>query len=127
MEIEKIDLQRVKMPLKAPFETSFGKLVYKDFLVISVHGEGFIGLGESVSLPFPIYNEETTDTVKYILKEFIIPKIMELDRLEHPDQLQSIFKSIRRNQMAKAAIEGAIWDLYCKKKGLSLSAAKERD
>lgn len=123
MEIEKIDLQRVKMPLKAPFETSFGKLVYKDFLVISVHGEGFIGLGESVSLPFPIYNEETTDTVKYILKEFIIPKIMELDRLEHPDQLQSIFKSIRRNQMAKAAIEGAIWDLYCKKKGLSLSAA----
>ncbi|MCS0789832.1 o-succinylbenzoate synthase [Cytobacillus firmus] len=123
MEIEKIELQRVKMPLKTPFETSFGKLVYKDFLVVSVHGEGFIGLGESVSLPFPIYNEETTDTVKYILKEFIIPKIMELDRLEHPDQLQSVFKSIRRNQMAKAAIEGAIWDLYCKKKGLSLSAA----
>jgi o-succinylbenzoate synthase len=123
MDIEKIELQRVKMPLKSPFETSFGRLTYKDFLVVSVHGEGATGYGESGALPFPIYNEETTDTISYILKEFIIPQILELDDLEHPEQLQSIFKSIRRHQMAKAAIEGAVWDLYCKKKGISLSHA----
>jgi o-succinylbenzoate synthase len=123
MEIEKIELKRLKMPLKSPFETSFGRLTYKDFLVVSVHSEGLSGYAESVSLPFPIYNEETTDTVKYILKEFIIPKILELDGLDHPEQLQTIFQPIRRNQMAKAAIEGAVWDLYCKKKGISLASA----
>ncbi|ANX13972.1 o-succinylbenzoate synthase [Fictibacillus arsenicus] len=123
MEIENIDLHRLKMPLKTPFETSFGRLTYKDFLVVCVNGEGQTGYGESVSLPFPIYNEETTDTVKYMLKEFFIPKLLKLDGIDHPEQLQSIFKPIRRNQMAKAAIEGAVWDLYCKKKGISLSEA----
>jgi o-succinylbenzoate synthase len=123
MEIEKIVLHRLKMPLKTPFETSFGRLTYKDFLVVCVHGDGQTGYGESVSLPFPIYNEETTDTVKYMLKEFIIPKLLKLDGMDHPEQLQSIFKPIRRNQMAKAAIEGAVWDLYCKKKGISLAQA----
>jgi o-succinylbenzoate synthase len=123
MEIEKIVLHRLKMPLKTAFETSFGRLTYKDFLVVCVHGEGQTGYGESVSLPFPIYNEETTDTVKYMLKEFFIPKLLKLDGIDHPEQLQSIFKPIRRNQMAKAAIEGAVWDLYCKKKGISLSEA----
>jgi o-succinylbenzoate synthase len=123
MDIEKIELQRVKMPLKSPFETSFGRLTYKDFIVVSIHSEGVIGFGESGALPFPIYNEETTDTVLYMLKEFIIPKIMELDGLEHPNQLKPIFQSIRRNQMAKASIEGAVWDLYSKKKGIPLAQA----
>lgn len=121
MEIENISLQRVKMPLKSPFETSFGRLTYKDFLIVSAHSNGFIGYGESASLPYPIYNEETTGTVRYILQEFIIPQILELKEINHPEDLEAIFAPIRRNQMAKAAVEGAIWDLHCKNKGTSLS------
>ncbi|WP_099355235.1 o-succinylbenzoate synthase [Fredinandcohnia onubensis] len=123
MEIKKIEINRLKMPLKLPFTTSFGTLRFKDFIVLSVYGDKNIGYGESVTLPYPIYNEETTDTVLYMLKEFLIPKVLKLKNLTHPAELHDLFKSIRRNQMAKAVLEGAIWDLYSKQQGISLSEA----
>ncbi|EOR23736.1 hypothetical protein A499_11236, partial [Niallia nealsonii AAU1] len=36
MQIDKIEVQHVKMPLVSPFETSFGKLLEKDFLIIKI-------------------------------------------------------------------------------------------
>ncbi|VEF46573.1 o-succinylbenzoic acid (OSB) synthetase [Bacillus freudenreichii] len=123
MIIEEIKLDRLHMPLKHPFETSFGKLMTKDFIVVSATSEGSTGYGESTAFPLPFYNEESTETVLYILKELIIPQVLKLDKLDHPQDLDSIFQSIKGHRMAKAALEGAIWDLYCKKKGISLSKA----
>jgi len=122
MKIEKVDLKRLNMPLKAPFETSFGRLTFKDFLVVSVHGDGFIGYGESVSLPFPVYNEETTGTVSYMLEEFLIPQLLD-NEINTPEDVSTLFHPIRRNNMAKAAIEGAVWDLFAKQKGITLAEA----
>ena len=34
--------------------------------------------------------------------------------IDHPNQLMQRYSFIRKNNMAKAAIEGAIWDLYTK-------------
>ncbi|RST77183.1 o-succinylbenzoate synthase [Siminovitchia acidinfaciens] len=123
MIIEEIKLDRLHMPLKHPFETSFGKLMTKDFIVVSATSEGSTGYGESTAFPLPFYNEESTETVLYILKELIIPQVLNLDKLDHPQDLDPIFQSIKGHRMAKAALEGAIWDLYCKKKGVSLSKA----
>lgn len=122
MKIEKVDLKRLNMPLKAPFETSFGRLTFKDFVVVSVHGDGFIGYGESVSLPFPVYNEETTGTVSYMLEEFLIPQLLD-NEIHTPEDVSTLFHPIRRNNMAKAAIEGAVWDLFAKQKGITLAEA----
>lgn len=122
MKIEKVDLKRLNMPLKAPFETSFGRLTFKDFVVVSVHGDGFIGYGESVSLPFPVYNEETTGTVSYMLEEFLIPRLLD-NEINTPEDVSTLFHPIRRNNMAKAAIEGAVWDLFAKQMGITLAEA----
>jgi o-succinylbenzoate synthase len=122
MKIEKVDLKRLNMPLKAPFETSFGRLTFKDFMVVSVHGDGFTGYGESVSLPFPVYNEETTGTVSYMLEEFLIPQLLD-NEINTPEDVSTLFHPIRRNNMAKAAIEGAVWDLFAKQKGITLAEA----
>ncbi|WP_078379989.1 o-succinylbenzoate synthase [Sutcliffiella halmapala] len=122
MKIDKIKLQRLKMPLKAPFETSFGKVVERDIILVRAFGGGEVGIGESVAMPFPVYNEETTGTVFYILDEFLIPKLMDIE-IQHPDEISSMFSSIRRNNMAKAVLEMAIWDLYSKQTGQSLSSA----
>jgi O-succinylbenzoate synthase len=102
MNIDKVEISRLKMPLKNQFETSFGRLTYKDFLVVSVHSGDFIGYAESASLPYPIYNEETTGTVSYILKEFLIPKLFSAKSIKHPTDIHELFMPIRRNNMAKA-------------------------
>ncbi|RXI96173.1 o-succinylbenzoate synthase [Anaerobacillus alkaliphilus] len=122
MKINRVDLKQVKMPLKAPFETSFGRLTYKEMIIVTVYSEGYVGYGESVAMPFPIYNEETNGTVWSMLEEFLIPRVFETE-IEHPSEVSDLFSFMKRNNMAKAALECAIWDLYSKQKSISLSEA----
>lgn len=122
VKIDKIEVQHVKMPLVSPFKTSFGELLEKDFLIIKIYSGEHIGYGESVALPDPTYSEETTGTVIYMLNEFLIPLVFK-DEITHPDEVSKRFAPIRRNNMAKATLEGAIWDLYSKQQGISLSKA----
>ncbi|KEK12408.1 O-succinylbenzoate synthase [Lysinibacillus sphaericus] len=122
MEINKISLQRIKLPLKSSFETSFGKVTEKDIIIVKVHSGDKVGFAESVAMPFPIYNEETTGTVWHMLETYLIPKLLE-NEIKEPKDFSELFSYIRRNNMAKAALEMAIWDLYSKQKGQTLSTA----
>lgn len=122
MKIERIELQQLHMPLRFRFETSFGTTTIKDFLLVSVHGEGAVGYGESVAMAAPLYNEETTETVWYMLEQFLIPRLL-AQPVETPEEVDRLFAPIRRNNMAKSALEGAVWDLYSKQKGISLAKA----
>ena len=122
MQIEKIEVNHVKMPLVNPFETSFGKLYEKDFLIIKMFSGKHVGFGESVALPDPTYSEETTGTINYMLNDFLIPMVLKQE-IQHPDDVSKVFSPIRRNNMAKAALEGAVWDLYSKKLGIPLAKA----
>lgn len=122
MKIEKVKFERLKMPLLAPFETSFGVEMDKEFLLVSVYGEGYVGYSECVAMELPSYNEETIDTVIHIAEQYILPKLLET-QLASPEDFSTLFSWIRRNNMAKSALEGAIWDLYAKQKGVSLAKA----
>lgn len=120
IELKAITLHRVRMQLNEPFTTSFGTLSFKDFIVVEIEdGEGVIGWGESVAFNSPWYNEETVETNHHILKDYLIPLLLERP-FKHPSEVNERFNRIRRNNMAKASIEGAVWDLYAKKIGLPL-------
>jgi O-succinylbenzoate synthase len=122
MKIEQVKLERLKMPLLAPFETSFGVETDKEFILVSVYGGGHVGYAECVAMELPAYNEETVDTVVHMAEQFIIPKLLQTE-LTSPEDFTKLFSWIRRNNMAKSAIESAIWDLYAKQQGISLSKA----
>lgn len=122
MEINQVQLQRIKLPLKSSFVTSFGKVIEKDIIIVRVFGGGQVGAAESVAMAYPIYNEETTDTVWLMLEKYLIPLLLEKG-VEKPEDVSGLFSYIRRNNMAKAALEMAVWDLYSKQKGITLSAA----
>ncbi|MGG1661158.1 o-succinylbenzoate synthase [Brevibacillus sp. NRS-1366] len=122
MHIERVELQRLQMPFKASFEASFGRLAKRDLVLVSVYSsDGTVGYGESTSMALPLYNEETTETVWYMLEHFLIPKLLTA-KITSPAEVAELFAPIRRNNMAKAALEGAVWDLYCKQQGISLAA-----
>lgn len=110
------------MPLRFRFETSFGSTVIKDLLLVSVYGEGGVGYAECVAMPNPYYNEETTETAWHMMEQFLIPKLF-ANPIETPEDVDRLFAPVRRNNMAKAVLEGAIWDLYSKQKGISLAKA----
>jgi o-succinylbenzoate synthase len=121
--IRKVTLHRLIMTLNDPFSTSFGTFQDKEFFVIEMEDDaGCIGFGESVAFSSPWYSEETVETNKHMMEAFLIPLLLE-SPIEHPDEVSKRFESIRRNNMAKAALEGAVWDLYAKRKNSPLYIA----
>lgn len=123
MIVKKITLRHVKMKMKAPFTTSFGTFQDKEFLLLEAKDDnGISGWGESVAFHSPWYNEETLKTNWHILEDFIIPSVLNKE-MEHPDNVFENLKYIRKNNMAKSTMEGAVWDLFAKQKGIPLATA----
>ncbi|HLS08772.1 o-succinylbenzoate synthase [Lentibacillus sp.] len=121
--VKHIKLRRLKMTLNNPFSTSFGTMQDKTFFIIeAIDDDGNRGFGESVAFPIPWYTEETVETNYHIMTDFLMKLLREND-IHHPEEVRNIFQPIKRNYMAKAALEGAIWDLYAKRKNMTLSEA----
>src|SRR5690625_2936529 len=111
----------MKMKLINPFTTSFGTFQDKEFLIIEAIDElGNTGWGESVAFHSPWYNEETVKTNLHMIKDFLIPLVLDKE-INHPEEVNEVFSFIKRNNMAKSAVEGAIWDAYAKRENKSLA------
>src|SRR5699024_3878682 len=82
--------------------------------------DGVSGWGECVTSELPLYIEEFTQSAWSMLEQNLIPLVVN-ETIEHPDDLQDKFAPFKRNNLAKSAIEGAVWDLYAKMKGESLA------
>jgi O-succinylbenzoate synthase len=119
MKIESITFHHLKMPLVSPFETSFGRDIDRECILITIHSEGLIGYGECVASRDPGYNYETTGTAMHILKDFIAPLILGKDVKDAAD-FQARVSGIRGHHLAKAGMEMALWDLLGKRTGKSL-------
>jgi len=117
--IERIELRLLRLPLVRFFETSFGRIHERPFLLVTVDGEGVTGIGECVADANPFYSSETTATAWHILSEFIAPLVAGRE-FAHPGEVFSALTGVRGHNMAKAAIEMAAWDLYAKQLGQPL-------
>jgi len=119
LKIESITLHHLRMPLAAPFETSFGREVNRECVIVSIQSEGLTGWGECVASRDPGYNYETTGTALHILKDFIAPLVLGNDVNDAADFQQRV-SGIRGHHLAKAGVEMALWDLLGKRDHKSL-------
>ena len=119
MRIERVALSHVRMALVSPFETSFGRSETRDCVIIEVFANGLVGYGECVADRDPGYSYETTGTVWHILREFLVPLLLQKS-FSHPTDFQAAFDQVRGHLMAKAGLEMALWDLQGKAQGCSL-------
>ncbi|XQY91116.1 o-succinylbenzoate synthase [Metabacillus sp. HB246100] len=123
IKIKNVKIYPISQTLKTPFKTNIGYVVDRDSLLVEVIDyDGVSGWGEVVAFSTPWYTEETIKTCYHILTDLLIPPLLG-KQLTHPNEVTQLLQPIRRNNMAKASIEGAIWDLYAKKQKLSLSEA----
>lgn len=119
MKIERFSLYHLRMALKTPFETSFGRIEARECILIKAYADGLEGLGECVADRDPGYSYETTTTAWHILSDFLLPAILQHE-IGSPEELQSRMDFVRGHPMAKAGIEMAFWDLSGKRSGKSL-------
>lgn len=123
MIIDSVTLNHIKMKLKKPFRNSLETVVDRELIIVEVKdAEGEVGFGEGVAFQTPWYTEETLNTSWHMLRDVMIP-LLKSRFISHPSEVDRLLSGIRRNPMAKFAIEGAIWDLYAKKEGISLAEA----
>jgi O-succinylbenzoate synthase len=120
--IDRVILRKMCMPLKQHFETSFGAIENRSFILVEVHSADHIGYAEVTVEAAPLYNEESVSSAWHVLKEYLIPLLFNnMEHINHPSQISPIFKRIRRNNLAKAGLESAVWDLFAKQNGISLA------
>ena len=122
MKIEQVVLRQLKMPLISPFETSFGREEDREFIIVEVSSEGLTGYAEVPVMSAPLYNEETVQTAWHVLEDFLIPAVIGRE-IERPEAVPEIFRPIRRHNMAKSGLEGAVWDLHARQQGVPLAKA----
>lgn len=114
VNIRSVVLHRIRMELVAPFATSYGTYDDRETIVVQVIDEqGLSGWGECVAFETPWYTEETVQGAWHMMQRFLIPPLLR-QPLDHPQQMVKLWKAIRRNTMAKAGLEMAVWDLYAK-------------
>jgi o-succinylbenzoate synthase len=121
VRIDRIELRLLRLPLVRFFETSFGRVHERVFLLLTVEDDGACGVGECVADANPYYSAETTRTAWHVIAEFLAPLLLGRS-FDHPQEIFGALAIVRGHQMAKAALEMAAWDLAARQRGVSLSA-----
>jgi O-succinylbenzoate synthase len=111
LDLEKLELREIELPLKWPFETSFGRTTRRRIMIVRVFDKtGAFGYGECTAPEDPFYNHETIDTAWLITANYVAP-ILAGARVAGAAEVNDALARIRGNRMAKGAVEAAIWDL----------------
>ena len=108
------------MKLVAPFETSMDRTVSRRIVLVQPDVDGVTGWAECVAGETPYYSPETADTAWLMLRDFLWPMIKGKD-FGSAGEVWELLARVRGHNMAKAALEAAVWDAEAKQKGVPLS------
>jgi o-succinylbenzoate synthase len=120
MHLRKITLREIHIPLIAPFETSFGSISLRRILLVEADLDGISGWGESTAGEDPYYSYETVETARHIIRDFLWPMLKGRE-INSASEVFDLLVHVRGHNMAKAAVETAIWDAEAKQKKLPLA------
>lgn len=111
LQLERIELREIELPLKWPFETSFGRTTKRRIMIVRVFDKsGAYGYGECTAPEDPFYNHETIDTAWLIVTNFVGP-LLSSAGVKSAVEVNDVLSRIRGNRMAKGGVEAAVWDL----------------
>jgi O-succinylbenzoate synthase len=93
-------------------------------LLLQAHSDGICGWGEGTATEGPFFISETIDTTWMMLRDFLIPRVLGKE-IGSARDVPELLKPIRGNEMAKAALECAVWHLESLARGLPLHQGKD--
>jgi O-succinylbenzoate synthase len=120
MLIKEITLREISMKLVAPFATSMDRTEMRRIILVEANVDGVIGWGECVAAESPFYSPEYVDTAWPVLRDFLWP-LVKGKRFSAAADVWSLLAQVRGHNMAKAALEAAIWDAEAKQRGVPLA------
>jgi O-succinylbenzoate synthase len=118
VKIEAVELRRIRMPLVAPFETSFGVQTERDILLIKAMTDSGEGWGECVATEEPVYSSEYIEAAQHVLVHHLLPRVLGQPNISAAD-VATLLRPVIGHRMAKSAIEMAVLDAELRAKGVS--------
>jgi o-succinylbenzoate synthase len=122
MKIDGFELRRVRMPLVAPFQTSFGSQTERDVLLLRAAGPESEGWGECVAMSSPLYSPEYADGAAAVIRQFLLPALAPAAAALTGPAVATRLAGIKGHPMAKAAVEMAVLDAELRASGMPLSS-----
>lgn len=122
MKLTGVELLRVRMPLVAPFRTSFGTQHERELLLLRAVTSDGEGWGECGAMVDPLYSSEYVDGVEHVLRTFLVPTLLAAGDLT-AHQVAPLLAKFKGHRMAKAALEMAVLDAELRAHGVSFGAA----
>jgi O-succinylbenzoate synthase len=121
VRVRKLTLREIHLRLLSPFETSFGTSELRRILLLEADVDGGIaGWGESTAGENPFYSYETVETAWHILRDYLWPLVRGRE-IAAASEVWDSFAPVRGHNMAKAALETALWDAEGKQSNLPLA------
>ncbi len=136
MRISGVELRTIRMPLRSPFETSFGVEEERTAVLIRVvgtvpshdhhhhHRVEVQGWGECVAMELPLYSSEYAYGAAEVLRRFLVPRLLaesEAGRDVTAELVDPLLAPIIGHRMAKGALEMAVLDAQLRATGQSLA------
>jgi len=115
MKVEAITLREIQLPLKYFFETSFGRTESRRILLITAHCQDLDGWAECVAGDGPFFSYEWIETAWATIRDFLAPALIGIN-FSRAAESAGRMSYIRGHNMAKAALENALWDAEAKHK-----------
>lgn len=113
MRLRGFTLRELRMPLVTPFETSMERTTVRRVMLVEANVDGATGWGECVAGESPSYSPETVGTAWHILRDFLWGLLKDRE-FESAAGIWGMMEWVRGHNMAKAALESAIWDAQAK-------------
>ena len=119
MRISAMELLRIRMPLVAPFRTSFGTQTHRDVLLLRAETGQAEGWAECVALADPLYSSEYVDAAHRVIVDHLLPRLFAAGEITAASVAPAL-AAVRGHRMAKAAVEAAVLDAQLRAVGMPL-------
>jgi len=122
LEINRIILREIRLPLREPFRISSGTMVDRRIALLELHdASGAMAWSECVADDLPNYTAETIDTAWLAITKWIAPRVLGR-AFEAPGSVHAVLEEdFRGHWMAKAAVEMGMWGVEATRNGVSLA------
>lgn len=123
LRVRRIEARVVDHPVRSDgaILSFLGRHEASRYVTVTVTGDdGLRGFGEATTAP--VWSGESAETAAWMLEHFIAPRILGA-RFDEPSEALAILdRELHGNAFAKAAVDIALWDLWARSRGLSVSS-----
>jgi len=122
LQIVRITLREIRLPLREPFQISSGTMTERRIALLELHdASGAVSWSECVADDAPNYLPDTIDTSWLALVRWAIPRVLG-ERFAAPGEVRAALeRDFRGHLMAKAALEMGMWGVEAERAGLPLA------